>query len=124
MTCRHAYDDPKCSDYASNIRRAQDLLKKAGKLDEFSDFDIQDVARYGPHLVLKVVYPEKPSAILVFLNVTEAQVIRWRKIVPSFQVPASDDPRFAPGVSAMFAPTDEGWNEATAYAQARCSSQL
>lgn len=138
MTCRHSPGDPNCSSSpegarraaAESIRHAEEQARK--KIAEFeaitpdaSKYDIEAVERVGPHLVAKVRYPNcarcsyEGVKVMVFLTVSEVDVIRWRKIDPHFRAPKKQEPREAPPPAARFPATDEGWSDALAYARSK-----
>jgi hypothetical protein len=124
MTCRHSKDDPTCSSYESNIREAERLLKKVGKIEDFTDYEIEDMARVGPNVVMRIAYTASIKAILVFLNTPEDRVIRWRKIVPAFKdTTVNYPPKEAPSPDAMFRATDEGWQYAISFASLKCEGR-
>jgi hypothetical protein len=89
-----------------------------------ADHVIEDVARVGPHLVLKVTYPSCPDCsyegtkVMVFLDISELQALKWRTIDPHFREvkPGANE---APSPSARFPATPEGWEDALAYAQGK-----
>ena len=57
---------------------------------------------------------------MVFLNVTEVQVLKWRRIDPHFRDPAATrKPSEAPPPAARFPATPEGWTDAVAYARSK-----
>ena len=57
---------------------------------------------------------------MVFLNVSEADVLRWRKIDPHFRDPkASRTPKEAPPPAARFPASKEGWADALVYANSK-----
>ena len=57
---------------------------------------------------------------MVFLNVTESQAMKWRRIDPHFRpTKAALKPTEAPGPAARFPATLEGWEDAIQYAQRR-----
>jgi len=123
MACRHAANDPTCSSYPGNLERARQLIDahEGRTSPDASSYEIERVERVGAHLVLSVRYPNCAKCSyeglknLVFLNVTEVQVLRWRRIDPHFRdkLPALNE---APSPAARFPASDEGWNDAIAYA--------
>lgn len=132
MTCRHSEDDPSCSSYKSPIQRVTlaekelaRLRKKAGVTDspDNTNFDIDDVVAVGPHLVLRVVYPNcakcvyEGKKVLVYLNVTVIEAMKWRSIDPHFRAMGAASPKEAPPPAARFPASDEGWRDALAWAQ-------
>lgn len=139
MTCRHTSDDPACSSNprgwrADELRREKaeaerKALEKKGaeiyaKTPDADRYEITDVQRVGPHLVLKVLYPNctkctyEGNKVMVFLNVTEAEVLRWKRIDPHFR-PPQKKPSEAPSPAARFPASPEGWADALAYAESK-----
>ncbi len=148
MTCRHAAGDPSCSSSPEGRDRAeaerysyeaeqrekarQVLVKKKekeeaelyAKTPDKERYEIVGFTRIGRHLVLKVLYPNcvkcsyEGNKVMVFLNVTEEDVVRWRVIDPHFRerTPQQNAPREAPGPAARFPATTEGWQDAINYA--------
>lgn len=118
MTCRHAPGDPNCS---SN-RPASD----PPATPDAENYTIEDVARVGNHLVLKVRYPNcahcayEGHKVMVYLNVSEAAALRWRRIDPHFRTP-HQDPTQAPSPAARFPGSKEGWKDALAFAHSKGS---
>jgi hypothetical protein len=55
--------------------------------------------------------------ILVYLNVMEVEVMRWRVFDPHFREPSKDRQsiREAPSPAARFPASPEGWQDAIAY---------
>lgn len=123
MVCRHAPGDPACSSHPSNRYRndyatdygATSVTPDAGK------YSIEQVERVGPHLVLKVKYPNcvrcsyEGVKVLVFLDVSEWQGLLWKRIDPHFRAGKFrlDE---APSPAARFPASVEGWADALAYA--------
>lgn len=81
--------------------------------------------RVGRHLVMKVKYPNCSSCafegtkILVFLNISELEALKWRKIDPHFRDPRRKSTTEAPSPAARFPGTPEGWADAVAYANSK-----
>ena len=138
MTCRHGPGDTNCSSHPNNIRareyqeeqrQKEDAVKKKRESELYSmtpdseKYEIIDVVRVGPHLVMKVQYPNcikcsfEGNKVMVFLNITEAQVLRWRRIDPHFRAPGTETIRESPGPNARFPASKEGWNDALNYAK-------
>jgi len=89
-------------------------------------YQVEDVLRVGNHLVMKVLYPNctkcsyEGNKVMVFLNVSEKEVLKWRKIDPHFRDPKTQlNPRDAPGPAARFPANPEGWNDAIEYAKSK-----
>jgi hypothetical protein len=141
MTCRHAKGDPNCSSHPSNVAaRVRDEVaaerrdfeaKRAEaetKTPDAERYEIVDTVRVGPHLVAKVLYPNckkcsyEGNKVMVWLNVTEADALRWRRIDPHFRDPgAQRSPREAPGPAARFPASDDGWHDALSYARTKAA---
>jgi hypothetical protein len=128
MTCRHAVGDPNCSSHPDNVRAAERLLveerARQGLTPDASSYEVVDFLRVGPHVVMKVLYPNcakcsyEGHKVLVLLDVTEADVLGWRKIDPHFRDPKSvaRNRREAPSPVARFPASAEGWKDAQEYA--------
>lgn len=135
MTCRHAAGDPNCSSSVNswqaqeNARYDRERAVKAA-LEKQAQADTPDAARYviedshreGPHLVLKVRYPNCAKCsyegvkVLVLLDVTEAAALRWRVIDPHFADPSKPrKPTEAPAPAARFPASEKGWADAIGY---------
>ena len=144
MTCRHQAGDPNCSShkdyrdssaYADEQRASERLSvelakKRKEELDASTPdpdrYTIEDVARIGPHLVMKVKYPSctkcsfEGSKVMVFLRVPELEAIRWRRIDPHFRDPKGmRRANEAPSPAARFPATAEGWADAIRYAESK-----
>lgn len=127
MVCRHSPGDPNCS--SSKNYRGDDYDRPNyslyGSTPDASKYHIEDVARVGSHLVLKVKYPNcsrcsfEGVKVMVFLNVSEADALRWRQIDPHFRDPKLKSFTSAPSPAARFPATSEGWSDALAYAQGK-----
>ena len=136
MICRHQAGDSNCSkhpdhpDNPANRRAAQatkelkDIKRQLSTSSpDNSNYEITKVVRVGAHLVLQVLYPNcakcayEGNKVMVFLNVTEEQVLRWRRIDPHFRNPSEKTaPSCAPSPAARFPASAEGWADAVAYA--------
>ncbi len=142
MTCRHGPGDTSCSSHPDNIRAreyeyAEDRRKKeenekvklAKELYSLTPdshkYEIVDAVRVGNHLVLKVQYPNcskcsyEGNKVMVFLNVSEMQVLKWKVIDPHFRAPNTSLPKESPGPNARFPASKEGWEDALAYAASK-----
>lgn len=126
MTCRHAKGDPSCS---STPGYRYD--REEPKTPDAEKYYVVDVLRCGEHLVMKVKYPNCASCayegnkVLVFLNVTETQALRWRRIDPHFRkasIKGIVDVSSAPSPAARFPASDEGWIDAVEYAKRKSKS--
>ena len=148
MTCRHRPGDPDCSSHPDQIakreaqyeRESRDkLTARIKELEEriavsthdAENYEIVEFHREGRHLLLKVKYPNcskclyEGMKVMVFLNVTEAQVIRWRRIDPHFRAPvdpqSQGQPWVAPSPAARFPGSLEGWIDAVAYIRSKAA---
>lgn len=148
MTCRHRAGDPSCSSSEEGRERARQEAeqetrarakrdaeqknKERARLEaelrmmtpDATQYEIVAAERVGKHLVLKVLYPNckkcsyEGNKIMVFLNVSEMQVLRWKKIDPHFR--SGDSPLTeAPSPAARFPASDDGWADALIYAKNR-----
>ncbi len=145
MVCRHAPGDPAHGQAAredaayarSQLESETERLRgdianlaaelaaeKSGKTPDNANYEIQRVERVGPHLVMEVLYPNckkcsyEGRKVMVFLNVTEVQVLKWRKMDPHFSDKVRG-PTEAPSPAARFPASDQGWKDAVAYAVQR-----
>jgi hypothetical protein len=137
MTCHHRAGDPNCSstrggyDDREERRKEQEEHARAiaalkSETPDAERFEIIEVNRIGAHLVMKVQYPNcakcayEGNKVMVFLNVSERDVLRWRRIDPHFRDPkASRSPREAPPPAARFPASAEGWADAITYARGK-----
>lgn len=136
MTCRHAKGDPACgstvggSQWRENERYHEESVRKTyeariAALPQTPDsarYEIEQSHREGPHLVLKVRYPNcvkcsyEGVKVLVLLDVTEAAALRWRVIDPHFADPSKPrKPAEAPAPAARFPASEKGWADAIGY---------
>lgn len=117
MTCRHGPGDPDCT---SRPKRAPKVVKTP----DSKNYTIDDVQRVGSHLVMKVNYPNcsacayEGTKVMVFLDVSEADVLRWKEIDPHFRE-VKPSRTMAPSPAARFPSTGEGWCDAIAYAKTK-----
>jgi len=125
MTCRHAPGDSSCSSHRDYVP-PYDPYKAPPATPDASNYTIEEVERIGKHLVMKVKYPNCRSCsfegvkVMVFLNVTEMQVIHWRKIDPHFRDPKSRNSKTeAPSPAARFPGSADGWVDALTYARGK-----
>lgn len=124
MVCRHEKGDPNCSsspNYIDYSAYSAGPSKNEPKPDEAIPVE---VARVGPHLVLKVQYPScrhcayEGNKVLVYLNVSEIDAIKWRYIDPHFKDPKKPVlSGHAPAPVARFPASPQGWEDALAYAR-------
>jgi len=139
MTCRHRPGDPDCSSSPEGARRAaqyaidsaqemarRKLAEVEARTPDAARFEIDEVEEVGGHLVLKVKYPNCAKCayegvkVMVFLDATVKQVLRWRKIDPHFRDPKGlPTATEAPSPAARFPGSDEGWKDALAYARSK-----
>ncbi len=80
----------------------------------------------GPHLVVKVLYPNcelcayEGRKVLVFLNTSTLDALKWKKIDPHFRPPNPGKSHTeAPSPAARFPDTNEGWVDALTYARGK-----
>lgn len=88
-----------------------------------SNYTVEDAAQVGKNLVLKIKYPNcsacsyEGQKILVYLDTSTLQALKWRKIDPHFKDPSikitSDQ---APSPAARFPASAIGWQDALDYA--------
>lgn len=105
---------------AELTKRQEELDARTPNPDEY---DIALVEQVGAHLVLKVKYPSCTKCdydahkVMVFLNATTFDALRWKRIDPHFRevMPASH--REAPAPAARFPGSAEGWEDACDYAR-------
>ncbi len=133
MTCRHAENDPNCGGYEGRVAAAKKLSdeydkRKGASVPATPDpnmFEVKDYMEVGPHLVLRVQYPNCANCAfegvkcMVFLNTPAGAALLWRKIDPHFRDPKKTLPNQAPSPSARFPASPEGWDDAIAYAKNR-----
>lgn len=121
MTCRHGPGDLNCSANAHVLKRMTEAYnaEQAG-VNNASNYSIVDAKRIEDHLILKVRYPSckncsfEGDKVMVFLNVSEIDSMRWKKTDPHFRE-SSNIPEEAPSPAARFPPTKEGWADAENY---------
>jgi hypothetical protein len=130
MTCRHATGDPSCSSHPDNVatrqyeneiqeRARQEVAQRTPDPDHY---EIIEAKRVGDHLVLKVLYPNckrcayEGNKVMVFLNVSETDVLKWKKIDPHFRA-TQRVAKEAPSPAARFPASPEGWSDAIEFAE-------
>lgn len=134
MTCRHKAGDPNCSSFPNveEYRQREAELRKElaerGNMPATPDSEkylVLDVAQVGDNLVLRVKYPNcakcsyEGEKVLVYLDVTPMQALKWKKIDPHFQKRELTRPvTEAPGPDARFPASPMGWADALDYAKA------
>lgn len=116
MTCRHKAGDPDCT--------SRRYSPPDPPTPDKANYEIVEFLRVGNHIVTKVKYPNCISCsyeghkVMVFLNITEAAVIKWREIDPHFRDPKKiQAPNQAPSPAARFPASPEGWQDALDYAK-------
>ena len=105
----------------------QNGIKKFGVIPESdsSNYEIDDVENIGPHLVVRVNYPYcdkcfyEGSKVMVFLNVSIKDALKWKQIDPHFRDPNIKLTTDAPSPAARFPGSKEGWTDAICYAQGK-----
>ena len=124
MTCRHKdrTNNPDCSSYipmadreAKMRQRLRVEIKKQIEAESPNpaDFDVLEAQEVGLHLVVKAQYPNCAKCsyegvkVMVFLNATLKQAVRWRKLDPHFR-DVVVDAREAPSPAARFPASAEG----------------
>ena len=144
MICRHSNGDPGCTSGKADLEpsgqwkgyqeRVIERYIDSEKPDS-KNYDIEAVEKIGPHLVLKVSYPNckkcayEGNKVMVFLNTTELDVLRWKEIDPHFRPQKEEgtqyakgalkDPKKAPSPAARFPASDEGWKDAIEYTRTK-----
>ena len=127
MTCRHGPYDPNCGSYSGNIirlkrdYREQILDEVKANTPDAANFEIEEVEQVNDHLVLRVKYPNcatcsyEGSKVMVFLNTSMKDALKWRTIDPHFREPGNHTPKEAPSPDARFPGSPEGWRDAMSY---------
>lgn len=141
MICRHSPGDSSCSshrDYVDPYRtNAPDVYSQVGvgyaaatvETPDAEKYTIERFERVGDHVVLDVLYPNckkcayEGHKVMVFLNVTEMQAMRWRTIDPHFRdtkkkLPGATE---APSPAVRFPASLEGWADAIEYAERKAN---
>lgn len=100
--------------------------KSEPKTPDAEKYKVKEAEQVGKHLVLKVLYPNCSSCayegnkVLVFLNTTALQAMRWEKIDPHFRAPmVGGKGTEAPSPAARFPANAEGWQDALNYARSK-----
>ncbi len=121
MTCRHAAGDPACSSTRAKYESGPSSSYSSVSSD---DYEVLDAVQVGHHLVMKVKYAScracsyEGKKVMVFLNTSPVDALRWRKIDPHFRNKQLNR-REAASPAARFPASDEGWKDAIAYANAK-----
>lgn len=130
MICRHGPNDPSCSSHRDYVDPYPKYSAPAPsyvstvETPDSRNYTIEEAVRVGPHLVLKVKYPNcrkcayEGNKVMVFLNVTETQVLKWKEIDPHFRNNASRQDQ-APSPAARFPASKEGLADALTYARSK-----
>ena len=124
MTCRHAANDPSCSSH-KDYHLYRGTAPPAPATPDAGSFQVQEAEQVGRHLVMRVLYPNcsrcsyEGAKVMVFLDRTALQALRWRRIDPHFREPGKEADGEAPGPAARFPASPEGWSDAHAFAAAR-----
>jgi hypothetical protein len=138
MTCQHQPGDPACGSYAReraaqerhNAQVRENALRDAlaQMTQDASRFEIVDAVSVGAHLVLKVKYPNcdkcayEGHKVMVFLNTTAFDALKWRTIDPHFRAPdVKRLPSEAPSPAARFPASSAGWTDACAWAERKAA---
>lgn len=111
--------------HKEQIKKLKDEI--AGLTLSADSFEILDAFPIEEHLVLKVKYPSCKNCefegvkVMVFLNATAIDALRWRRIDPHFRVVKKPyPPGEAPPPAARYPNTANGWCDAQAYARGKC----
>lgn len=130
MTCRHGPNDPSCSSHKDHERLYGSSSYTAPTTPDKYKYEIEEVERVGNHLVIKALYPNCKSCayegrkVMVFLNVTEGEALRWREIDPHFRSPQQLRAKTeAPPPAARFPASPEGWADALTYARSKAQQR-
>lgn len=130
MICRHTKGDISCSshpDYRgqSYYEPKFSSARAAENSPDKTKFEIEEVEEVGPHLVMKVKYPNCSKCsyeglkIMVFLNTAIKAVFKWRELDPHFRDDKISKVTAAPSPSARFPASQAGWEDALAYAKSK-----
>lgn len=129
MTCRHSDYDPACGSYKSNLERLKKDYEKqfsSSVTPDSKNYEIIDVEPVGSHLVMKVLYTNckkcsyEGNKIMVFLNCTMKEAMKWKTIDPHFRDIIPIEARIsteAPGPDARFPASEAGWEMAVEWAK-------
>lgn len=132
MICRHTKGDVSCSshpDYREPYTQSFSSARAAENSPDKTKYEIEEVEEAGPHLVMKVKYPNCANCsyeghkVMVFLNTPLKAVFKWKEIDPHFR----DDKHTgsatkAPSPSARFPASKDGWDDAMKYAWSKTST--
>jgi hypothetical protein len=137
MTCRHRSGDPACSSSPAGAQRAAaysieaaeramkaKLAEVEARTPDADRYQVDEVERVGAHLVMRVLYPNcvkcsyEGKKVMVFLDVSEKDAMKWRRINPHFRDPTQAvSATEAPPPAARFPANAEGWQDALDYAR-------
>lgn len=99
-----------------------------GQNPDNTRFEIEEIQEVGQHLVAKIKYPNCAKCsyegvkIMVFLNASLKDAIKWRVIDPHFKQPPGLEiwPKSkAPSPAARFPGSGAGWDDAMNYAKGK-----
>lgn len=136
MVCRHRAGDPDCSKNGGGYVREQAdysrqlYEKKLKELEnatpDASRYGVERAEQVGKHLVMEVSYPNcakcsyEGKKVMVFLDTTAMQALKWKKIDPHFRSPdAGWKETESPSPAARFPASADGWADALAYAKSK-----
>ena len=127
MTCRHAPGDPNCGSYEATLSHYRSIVQQADRslTPDSKNYTIDKAERVGSHLVLQVKYPNcakcayEGNKVMVFLNVSEIDALRWREIDPHFRDTKKHVVHVtsAPSPAARFPASADGWSDAVEFAK-------
>ena len=127
MTCRHNPGDPTCTSGNSAEALAQkgrEMLERWDPQPDNTQYEVLEAQPMDGHLIMKVRYASCPNCafegtkIMVFLNTSAVDALKWKRIDPHFQDPMMKGmPADAPTPDARFPATEQGWSHAIKYAQ-------
>lgn len=86
--------------------------------DATVDWEFEEFKRVGPNVVCKIKKRQMGSLVLVYEDVPEEALVKWRVLDPSF-TPRRTNPAEAPPPVAYFPATSDGWRNATDFARMR-----
>jgi len=86
-----------------------------------TQYDIVDIQQIGSHLLVKANFPNceacsyEGTKILVYLNTSMKEAIRWKRLDPHFREELGASPQDAPSPDARFPASEEGWLHACQF---------
>jgi len=134
MICRHTKGDVSCSSHPeyrdpSYYEPKFSSARAAENSPDKTKFEIEEVEEVGPHLVMKVKYPNCSKCsyeglkIMVFLHIPLKAVFKWKEIDPHFRdEKAMANSNKAPSPAARFPASKDGWDDAMKYAWSKTST--